>query len=130
MADSVSTNVLTNNNREYTVVFTNVSDGTGESAVKKVDISTLIDASGSAPTAVKILRVEFCVSGMAVGILFDRTVTDEQVLVLVGDGVFDFRKQGGYNDPASAAGTGDILFTTYGHAANDAYTIVLTLGLQ
>jgi hypothetical protein len=129
MADSVATVVLTNNNREYRAVFSNLSDGTGESAVKKIDISTLVNASGVAPTAVKIWRVDFDVSGMAVKVLFDHT-TDDQVLVLGGDKCFDFRKSGGLRDPESAGGTGDILFTTAGHTANDSYTIDMTIGLQ
>ena len=123
MADLVTSQTLFSGTRKLIKSFTSVSDGTGESAVQKVDISGL----ESAPTRVAINRIWYDIAGMAVKILFDRTVTDETVLVLAGDGEFDFSSFGGLKDPASAAGTGDILFTTLNHSANDTYTIILEL---
>jgi len=100
--------------------FTDVSDGTGESAVKKIDISTL---PGN-PAAVRIVKAYYNTFGMAVKITTDHT-TDDTVMVLQGDGSFDFSFFGGLKDPASAGDTGDILFTTVGHTASDTYNIVL-----
>jgi len=51
MADTVNTSVLRNVGRHYSVHLTNECDGTGESAVAKVDISTLTNASGTTATA-------------------------------------------------------------------------------
>lgn len=120
MADTVTSQVLFNGSKKTIRAFTNVSDGTGESAVAKVDISGLTGA----PTAVKILRVWYSVYGMSVSILFDHT-TDDKVLVFQGDGCFDMRDFAGIADPASTGGTGDILFTTAGHTSGDTYTIIL-----
>jgi hypothetical protein len=129
MADAVSTNVIHNSSKKYIAQFTNLSDGTGESAVQKIDISGLTNQLGAAPTKVKINKINYSISGMSVGILFDHT-TDDQVLVLSGSGEKDFTKEGGLADPASSGGTGDILFTTYGHAANDSYDITMEIQLS
>ena len=41
MADAVTTQVLEDGERLYIAKFTDISDGTGESAVLKIDVSTL-----------------------------------------------------------------------------------------
>lgn len=120
MADTVTSQTLFNGSKRTVRAFTNLSDGTGESAVQKIDISGLTGA----PTKVKIVRVWYCVSGMSLKILFDHG-TDDTSLILQGDGCFDFRDFGGADDPASTGGTGDILFTTTGHTSGDSYTVVL-----
>lgn len=125
MADAVTSQTLFSGSKTVVMAFTNTSDGTGESAVQKVDISGL----QGVPTAVKINKVWYNTSGMAVKVLFDHT-TDDTVLVLQGDGCMDFTSFGGLKDPASAGGTGDILFTTVGHTANDTYSIVMEIGLS
>jgi len=126
MADAVTSQVLVSNKTKYVGAFTNISDGTGESDVTKVDISGLIGA----PTKVKINEVWFAIFGMSVEITTDHTA-DDTVLTLTGTGYFNFAIPfGGIVDPASAGGTGDVLFTTIGHAANDTYSIILGLGLK
>jgi hypothetical protein len=124
MADAVTSQTQVSGSKRVVMSFTNVSDGTGESAVQKVDISTL---QGN-PSKVKIEKIWYNTFGMAVKILFDHT-TDDTVLVLQGDGCFDFTGFGGIKDPASAGDTGDIFFTTVGHTSGDTYSIVLQLGL-
>lgn len=125
MADAVTSQTAFSGTKRVVMAFTNTSDGTGESAVQKVDISTL----PGAPSAVKIEKVWYNTFGMAVKILFDHT-TDDTGMVLQGDGYMDFTKFGGLKDPASTGGTGDILFTTVGHTLGDTYNIVLQLGLS
>jgi|WetSurMetagenome_2_1015567.scaffolds.fasta_scaffold201029_1 hypothetical protein len=99
-------------------VFLNASDGTAESAVQKVDISTL----PGAPAKVRISKMSWAVSGMTVKVYFDHT-TDDLVAVLSGDGELDLPLE----DPASTGGTGDILFTTIGAVANSSYQIVMEI---
>ena len=41
MADTVTSQTIQDGDRQAVVKFTNVSDGSGESAVKKVDVSAL-----------------------------------------------------------------------------------------
>jgi hypothetical protein len=122
MADIVDSQTLFDGAKRTIRKFTYVNVDSSESDVKKVDISTLTGT----PTAVSIDQVWFNVSGMAVIIEFDHT-TDDEALVLQGTDHWDFREFGGISDPGSTGGTGDILFTTAGQAANDSYTIILDI---
>ena len=96
--------------------FMNASDGTAESAVTKIDISTL----PGAPSKVKITSIEWSVKDMAVRIYFDHT-TDDLVAVLTGEGSSGLVIE----DPASAGGTGDILISTHGAVAGSSYQVDL-----
>lgn len=135
MADAVTTNVILDNATHYIAHFTNISDGTGESAVKKVDKSAIAVASdGAEAGSLDIEKVQFSCNGMSVRILWDHT-TDDLALVCDGTGVYDFTGNGmhlgnlyrleGLKDPRSTGDTGDILFTTSGHTAGDTYSITL-----
>ena len=102
MADSVATKVLVNNGMDYIVSFTNVSDGTGESAVVKIDASALSPAPQS---YISLEKIWYSCYGMSVSIFFDAT-TDDRMLVLQGDGVqlIDWR------DPKWAMQPDDLLW--------------------
>jgi len=120
MPDAVTTKVLYQDDRYYIASFTNVSDGTGENDVVKVDVSGLTNSTKT----VSIEEIWYNTSGMAVKIHFDAT-TDDVMLVLQGDGHFKFDDFGGVKDPKTAGYTGDVMFTTVGHTAGDTYSIVL-----
>lgn len=125
MADAVTSQTITNG-AEIVMKFTNVSDGTGEAAVTKVDVSAL----NGAPAAVAIQKILFCTSGMSVDILWDAT-SDVLAWRLPADqnGVLDFGLAGLTNN-AGAGKTGDIQFTTTGHTAGDSYSIMLFMRRQ
>jgi hypothetical protein len=124
MADAVASQTLIDGARNVVMKFTNVSDGTGESAVTKVDVSAL----QGAPSAVRIDKIHYATSGMAVRILWDADTDVDAFLVPTdGDGCHDFTRFGGLQNNAGAGKTGDIKFTTIGHTANDMYTIVLEM---
>lgn len=127
MADAVASQTLVDGLRNVVMKFTNVSDGTGESAVLKVDVSAL---SGS-PATVKIKKVHFSTSGMAVRVLWDAT-TDVDAVLLAADqtGCLDFTCFGGLTNNAGSGVTGDIRFTTIGHTAGDAYTVIMEMVKQ
>lgn len=125
MADTVDSRVV-HNGRYYVIHIQNRSDGTGESAVNKVDISTLTTPNGAVCTKTAIDRIEFAVSGMTVRLNWDRVGTDDEIVTLSGNGSFDWSSAGGLVDPASD-GTGDILLTTLGHDTGDTYDITLWL---
>lgn len=128
MADAVTSQTMHDGERTVIMKFTNLSDGTGESAVLKVDVSTLGVSKFKkiAPTSVSIDRVWYNVSGMAVTVLEDAT-TDVTLLVLQGDGDLDFREIGGVKMTGASGTTGDIRFTTTGHTLADSYTIVMEM---
>lgn len=130
MADAVDTVVIHSSSSRYVVRLLNKSDGTGESAVVKVDKSTLTDTNGEEPAAVDIERCSGIVfGGNHVVMNWDHT-TDDEGLILSGGFDFDFREDGLLKDPRTAGGTGDILLTTSGLVANGGYCIYLALRLR
>jgi hypothetical protein len=122
MADLVTSQTIFSGPGKAIFAFTNVSDGTGESAVQKIDISAL---SGN-PPHVRINKAWFNIYGMAVKVIFDHA-TDATSLVLQGDGEFNFSSFGGMTDPTTTDDTGDIFFTTVGHTSGDTYSIVMEI---
>lgn len=122
MADAVTTQILFQGTKKAIIKFTNISDGTGESAVKKVDVSTLVGS----PSSVQINQVWFTTTGMAVRMLWDAT-TDVLAYVIGADksGHIDFSSFGGITNNAGVGVTGDLLFTTTGHTSGDSYSIIL-----
>jgi hypothetical protein len=122
MADAVASQTLVDNERNVVMKFTNVSDGTGEAAVLKVDVSGL----AGAPASVKITRIIATSDGMAVNILWDADTDVPAFVVPSGANLdFDFEAFGGLINNAGTGKTGDIRFTTIGHTANDTYSIIL-----
>jgi hypothetical protein len=122
MADAVSTQTLMDNVKNVVMKFTNTSDGTGESAVVKVDVSAL----NGAPTEVKINKIHYDVAGMVVRLLWDADA-DVTCVDLQGDGCFDATGYGGLINNGGTGVTGDIRFTTIGHTSGDSYSIILEM---
>jgi hypothetical protein len=130
MADTVDVKVLEDGQRNYVVRLTGISDGTGESAVKKVDISTLggPDASNPAlaPTSFAVKEIEYNVQGFyAVQLHFDATTDDELAILGAGTGYLPFNPPSA--DPKSSGYTGDIMLTTTGASAGATYDVTLHL---
>lgn len=126
MADAVATQILVDDTRRAVLKFTNISDGTGETGVVKVDVSTLSSYQGQPCTSVAINKIDAITAGMGLNMLWDAT-TDVLILTL-GEAdfvTFDFSRFGGLTNNAGAGKTGDILFTTVGAASGDRYTVVM-----
>lgn len=124
MADAVTTQELSQLGAEWVHKFTNVSDGTGESAVLKVDVSGLT-GGGVTTSRVQITKIIWSCAGMGVNILWDAD-TDVLAWALPTDtsGAIDFGI-GPLKDPGATGATGDIKFTTVGHSSGDTYCVVL-----
>ena len=74
MADTVTSQTIQDGQRKAVMKFTNVSDGTGESAVAKVDVSALqANANGDSCTGVTVQRIYLATRGMGVNLFFDAT---------------------------------------------------------
>jgi hypothetical protein len=129
MADTVDTKVLFNGSKLYVVRLTNLSDGTGESAVIKVDISTLTGPDRvNAPSKMKVREINYNINGFTyVRLLWDATTDDEIAHLPTGSGYIDLTGVGGSVDPKSTGATGDILLTTGGAASGATYDITLVL---
>ena len=72
MADAVTSQTIIDGERNCVMKFTNVSDGTGESAVAKVDVSALAaNYDGVACSEVRIMRISHAIVGMSVQVFLD-----------------------------------------------------------
>ena len=135
MADAVTSQTLSDGDRVAVMKFTNISDGTGESSVKKVDVSALATSSSNGATCsrVHITQIWYAISGMRIALEWD--ASSNVVGLVLGGGVtleptmghFDFRSFGGIKNNAGGGISGDIDLTTLHHTSNDAYTIILEL---
>jgi hypothetical protein len=129
MADTVTSQTIQDGERVAVLKFTNVSDGTGESAVKKVDVSALTtNSAGESCTSVSIARIYWACVGMRVNIEFDAT-TNVLAMPLPADSTGDeyYDLFSGIPNNAGSGVTGDIDFTTVSHSSGDAYSIILVL---
>ena len=129
MADAVTSQTIIDGERNCVMKFTNVSDGSGESAVAKVDVSALAsNAAGVACSEVRVMRISHAIVGMSVQLFFDATSNVLLVeLAESSNGHMEFEDFGGIPNNAGSGKTGDILFTTKGHSSGDTYSIVLEM---
>ena len=129
MADAVTSQTLFDGDKHVVMKFTNISDGTGESAVKKVDVSALeSDIYGNTCSSVAIEKIWWQCIGMKVRMFFD--ATSDAFIIELGEnqsGYHDYSEFGGIKNNAGSGKTGDIDFTTVGHASADTYTIILKM---
>ena len=129
MADAVTSQTLFDGDKHVVMKFTNISDGTGESAVKKVDVSALeSDINGNTCTSVAIEKIWWQCIGMKVRMFFD--ATSDAFIIELGEnqsGHHDYSEFGGLKNNAGSGKTGDIDFTTVGHSSADTYTITLKM---
>ena len=129
MADAVTSQTIIDGERNCVMKFTNVSDGTGESAVAKVDVSALTsNSAGTACSEVRVMRVSHAIVGMSVQLFLDATSNVFLMeLAESSNGHMDFKDFGGLPNNAGSGKTGDILLTTKGHSSGDTYSITLEM---
>ena len=129
MADAVASQTLLDGERMAIMKFTNISDGTGENKVIKVDVSALTSsASGGVCDGVTITKIHAATHGMEVQIFWDAT-TDVFCWSIPQNSQYtmDFSLFGGLTNNAGAGKTGDVLFSTADANAGDFYTVVLEM---
>jgi hypothetical protein len=129
MADAVTSQTLLDGERLAIMKFTNISDGTGETAVTKVDVSALApSSSGLACTEVSVLKIHSVSHGMEVRMLWD---ADTNVPFFLGtlntNYCNDFTSFGGITNNAGAGVNGNIVFSTADQSNGDTYTVVLEM---
>ena len=134
MADAVTSQTLSDGDNIAVVKFTNISDGSGEASVAKVDVSALANNSAGAACALATIeQVWYDIGGMRVALEWNATtnvvaaVLGGSAAVGVGSGYMDFRSFGGVKNTLASGYDGDIDLTTSDHTNLDHYTIVLQL---
>ena len=125
MADTVTVQTIADTTGvKYVAKMTNISDGTGESLVKKIDASTTTFMSSSA----KLSRVWYSVNTTnpksAVELLWDGA-TNQTMVILGGNGYINLYDAGNMSDNTATTPTGDVLLSTKNFANGDNYTIIV-----
>ena len=127
MADVVSTQVLTDTTGvKFGVKMTNISDGTGENLVKKVDASTttFMTEDGERKISKIFYSINTANPTSAVELIWDGE-TNATAVLLSGQGFWDLRADGNEITNNATTPTGDVLLSTKNFAIGDNYTILV-----
>ena len=127
MADTVTTQTISDTSGvKFVTKITNISDGTGETLVRKVDASetTFMTQDGNR----KISKIWYSINTNSnksgVEIVWDG-VTNATALFLSGNGYWDLRTAGNEIINNSITPTGDVLLSTKNFVSGDNYSIVI-----
>ena len=127
MADIVTTQVLSDTSGvKYVAKMTNISDGSGESLVKKIDASTttFMTADGNRKIAKIWWSVNTTKANASVELVWDGD-TNATALRLTGKGYWDLRTAGNEIINNATRPTGDVLLSTRDFVVGDNYTILV-----
>ena len=127
MADIVTTQVLSDTSGvKYVAKLTNLSDGSGESLVTKVDASgtTFMSEDGNRKIAkiwysVNTTNPKACVELLWAG------ASNATAVLLGGQGYWDLRTAGNEITNNATTPTGDVLLSTRNFVSGDNYTILV-----
>ena len=132
MADAVTSQTIEDGGKNLVMKFTNISDGTGESAVAKIDVSALDTepSTGTACSRVTLQRIWFSNIGMGFSLYWNATSN-----MFICQAPKDWADTWDFTDssitlpgiPNNAGGgvNGDLLLTTNDHSSGDTYSIVV-----
>ncbi len=127
MADTVTTQTISDTSGvKFVTKITNISDGTGETLVRKVDASetTFMTQDGNR----KISKIWYSINTNSnksgVEIVWDG-VTNATALFLSGNGYWGLRTAGNEIINNSTTPTGDVLLSTKNFVSGDNYSIVI-----
>ena len=136
MADAVTTQTIADTSGVKTVVkMTNISDGTGETLVTKMDASALTHMSEDATK--KVSKIWYSVNTTngksGVELLWagsGASSANKTIWILSGNGFWDLKTAGNEiaNNSTLTADTspaGDLLFSTKGFVSGDNYTLIV-----
>lgn len=129
MADSVTSQTIIDGERTVIMKFTNISDGTGESAVTKVDVSTLTPSnSGKACTRVTVTKIYIANHGMEVRMYWDAS-TDVPFYLSspAATQTLDMTGFGGITNNGGTGVNGNIVFSTADASSGDTYWCILEM---
>ena len=129
MADSVTSQTLIDGERMVIMKFTNISDGTGESAVTKVNVSLLTSSASGLPcTKVTVTKIYIATHGMEVRMYWDAS-TDVPFFLSSSEATqtLDMSGFGGITNNGGTGVNGNIVFSTADASSGDTYWCVLKM---
>ena len=127
MADTVSTQTIADTaGVKYVIKMTNLSDGSGETNVKKIDASetTFMSEDGERALARVYYSINTSDGKSGVELIWDG-VTNATALFLSGQGKIDLRTDGNSFKNNATTPTGDVLLSTKNFAKGDNYSIIV-----
>ena len=127
MADTVTTQTIADTQGvKFVAKLTNLSDGTGESLVKKIDASevTFMTEDGNRKIAKIWYSINVSDTKSAVELIWDGD-TNSTAAILSGNGYWDLRTAGNEITNNATTPTGDVLLSTKNFAVGDNYTIII-----
>ena len=127
MADTVTTQTIADTSGvKFVAKLTNLSDGSGETLVKKIDASelTFMSEDGNRTIARVYYSINTSDRKSGVELLWDGA-TNATALFLSGNGFMDFRTDGNSIPNSAGTPTGDVLLSTKNFASGDNYTIIV-----
>ena len=128
MADSVISTKLKDHASAWAYAFTNESDGTGETNVRKVNANTLIASTGDGSSQrLTVNKIAWTIAGAnsKVKLMWSGTGSNT-FAILTGTGTFDLATNLTTPFVNTTANTiGDIYLSTLGFVAGATYTIVM-----
>ena len=132
MADAVTSQTIEDGGKNLVMKFTNISDGTGESAVAKIDVSALDTepSTGAACSRVTLQRIWF--SNIGMGFKLHWKATSNMFICQAPkdwSDTWDFTDSSitlpGIPNNAGGGVNGDLLLTTNDHTSGDTYSVVV-----
>ena len=127
MADTVTTQTIADTSGvKYVIKMTNLSDGSGENNVNKIDASTttFMTEDGERRIARVYYSVNVSDSKSGVELIWDG-VANATALFLSGQGTIDLRTDGNSFPNNATTPTGDVLLSTKNFAKGDNYSLIV-----
>jgi hypothetical protein len=123
MADVTKVQTIFGGYKLIHLKLTNISDGTGELAVVKVDPASF----SPQPTHFALQECSWNIEGFTGVRLYFSATVNQEICFLTGSGVKSWEQVGGFVDPKATGWNGQIKLTTQGNTANAIYDIDLVL---
>ena len=127
MADTVTTQTIADTSGvKYVIKMTNLSDGSGETNIKKIDASetTFMSEDGERRIARVYYSVNVSDAKSGVELIWDGA-TNSTALFLSGQGTIDLRTDGNSFKNDAITPTGDVLLSTKNFAKGDNYSLIV-----
>ena len=127
MADTVTTQTIADTSGvKYVIKMTNLSDGSGENNVLKIDASetTFMTEDGERRIARVYYSINTSDNKSGVELIWDG-VANATALFLSGQGTIDLRTDGNSFPNNATTPTGDVLLSTKNFAKGDNYSILV-----
>ena len=127
MADTVTTQTIADTSGvKYVIKLTNISDGSGEILIKKIDASetTFMSEDGARAIARVYYSINASDKKSGVELVWDGEI-NATALFLSGQGFMDFRTDGNSFTNNAITPTGDVLLSTKNFATGDNYSLIV-----